>query len=796
MNSIYQSIWNEKTGTFVAVSENTKRGGKKTSSCSTAAGTGVRFALQAMAACVLLSLGAQAWSAPVGGVVLGGDVNAKITSGAGVTTINQSAQNVAINWASFNIAQGETVHFVQPSSTSVALNRVLGSESSSIMGNLTANGKVFLINPNGILFGKTASVNVGGLVASTMDISDADFMAGNYKFTGAGNGTVKVEKDGAITAADRGFVALLGAEVSNDGVIIAKLGSVVLAAGKAATLDVAGDGLLSVTIDQGALNALVSNGGIIKADGGQVLLTAQAAGQLLNTMVSNTGVIQAQTVENHNGVIKLLGDMQSGTVNASGTLDASAPNGGDGGFIETSAARVNIANDVNITTAASFGKTGTFLIDPADITIGDVSAGANISNTTLQDILVRTDVVISTFTQTALPANGEVLPVTALTTGNGDINLNGALVWDPGSGNPTTLTLKAVGDVNINAAIDATNGNLNVCCGTNINVNAAITMVNGSILMSAGNDINVDAAVTATDGNITMCAAHDINVRDAITLTNGTLIPGNSFLGMAEGLVLSAGYGGTGPGIAGGTLVYGLAAPTTAVTNAPANIYYNPVSYTAPTDYLPKFTLTGGATLTQRMLVFAAGGDKVFDGTTSATLSSLKGNPDGVSLVAGPGSTASFGTSSPGTGKIITYTGYTLEGPRANEYALAFNCCGPIVAHTSANITNAVALPPVRPPVETLPIATLPLIFESADSLMPAAFTFMPAETPPSQSSLASTVVDQAPLEQPAQSSLVDQAPAEQPAVAMAPEQPAVSPRVQAPVRYVAPIFPRKQDRN
>ena len=254
--------------------------------------------------------------------------SASIAGGAGKTTINQSSQNVAINWQSFNIGQTEAVQFVQPNSSSVALNRVLGSDPSSILGSLSANGKVFLLNPNGILFGQGAQVNVGGLVASTLNITDGDFMAGRYNFSGAGKGTIL--NQGSINA-DGGYVALLGADVSNQGVISAKLGTVVLAAGNAITLDVAGDGLLNVTVNQGAVNALVQNGGLIQADGGQVLLTAQAAGNLLQSVVNNTGVIQAQTIENHNGTIRLLGDMQSGTVNVGGTLDASGTGAGQTG---------------------------------------------------------------------------------------------------------------------------------------------------------------------------------------------------------------------------------------------------------------------------------------------------------------------------------------------------------------------------------------------------------------------------------------------------------------------------------
>jgi len=232
--------------------------------------------LKALAIFLIMSFGVDVYALPFGGVVTAG--GASISSGAASTTITQSTQNAAINWQSFNIGQREAVRFMQPNSNSVALNRVLGSNPSSILGSLSANGKVFLLNPNGVLFGKGAQVNVGGLVASTLNITDGDFMAGRYQFAGAGNGTIL--NQGSITA-DGGYVALLGANVSNEGVIAAKLGTVALAAGNAVTLDVAGDGLLNVTVNQGIVNALVQNGGMIQADGGQVLMTTQAAGTLL-----------------------------------------------------------------------------------------------------------------------------------------------------------------------------------------------------------------------------------------------------------------------------------------------------------------------------------------------------------------------------------------------------------------------------------------------------------------------------------------------------------------------------------
>ena len=328
MNRIYRTLWSDSSGSCVAVAENTGSKGKGNSSCvGVDASAGSSFDVNLLTACVMLTFATVAQALPVNGTVAAG--SATISSTASTTTINQSSPNAVINWQSFGIGTGQTVQFVQPGTNSVALNRVLGTEASSILGNLSANGKVFLLNPNGVLFGSGAQVNVGGLVASTMRLSDAKFMSGDYSFTNAGNGAV-VNK-GTINAAEGGYVALMGKTVSNQGVISARLGSVALAAGNAVTMDVTGDGLLNMSVAQGAVNALVENGGLISADGGRVLLTTQAAGNLLQTAVNNTGMIQAQTIENRNGTILLLGDMQSGTVSIGGTLNASGTGAGQSG---------------------------------------------------------------------------------------------------------------------------------------------------------------------------------------------------------------------------------------------------------------------------------------------------------------------------------------------------------------------------------------------------------------------------------------------------------------------------------
>ncbi|WP_245258390.1 beta strand repeat-containing protein [Methylosinus sp. LW4] len=387
----------------------------------------------------VLALPSFALANPTGGVVVDGA--ATISSTTNVTNVVQSTNRAIINWQSFSIGLGQTVNFLQPSSLAVTLNRVIGNEQSIIAGALNANGKVFIINSNGIMFTKDAQVNVGGLVASTLDISNSNFMAGNYTFSGSS--AASVVNKGTINAADGGYVALLGKTVSNEGTINAKLGTIALASGDAITLNFSGDSLLDVTIDKGTYDALVENKGLIQADGGNVVLTAKAADAVLSAQVNNSGVIQARTLADLTGgssstgsvkigKIKLLAS--GGTTKVSGTLDASAPNGGKGGTIETSGDKVTIADSAVVTTASSTGDTGTWIIDPDGFTIG---TNGDITGTLLGSLLA---------------SNNIALWSTSGSGADGNINVNSAVSW---SGN-TILTLNATNNININASITAT----------------------------------------------------------------------------------------------------------------------------------------------------------------------------------------------------------------------------------------------------------------------------------------------------------------------------------------------------
>ena len=293
---------------------------------------------------------------PAGGEVTGGSGHVQ-TNGT-TMTVTQTSDKMAINWQQFNIAQNETVRFNQPSASSVALNRVVTNEGSVIAGRLSANGRVIVTNPNGVVFSPTAQVDVGGIVASSLHISDADFMNGRYVFNKTGANMGEVINQGTITAADGGYVVLLGDKVVNEGVIVANKGSVALAAGGGVTLDFSGDGLVNLAVSQSAMDALAENKNLIQADGGKVIMTARAAGDLVSSVVNNSGVIRARGISEKGGRIVLDGGA-GGIAQTSGTLDVSSQTG-TGGTINVLGDKVGILDDAVLNSSGVSGG-GTIL---------------------------------------------------------------------------------------------------------------------------------------------------------------------------------------------------------------------------------------------------------------------------------------------------------------------------------------------------------------------------------------------------------------------------------------------------
>ena len=649
----------------------------------------LRITLAVTAKLLLIFICINAYALPIGGQLSSG--NAVISNNSNSMIINQSTSNAVINWQSFSIGRNEAVQFVQPNSSSIALNRVTGSDPTSILGSLSSNGKIFLVNPNGLLFGKDAQVNVGGLLASTLNISDSDFSAGNYNFSGTSNRAIL--NQGTISAnIDGSYVALLGSNVNNVGTIVARLGTVALASGTDLTLDLAGDSLLNVTVNQGAVNALIHNGGLLQADGGLVLLTTQAAGSLLQSVVNNTGVIQAQTIDNHTGTIKLLADMQSGTVNVGGTLSAQGGQDfGNGGFVETSGSHVVIADSASINTLAANGKTGLWLLDPVNYTIGvDESAASVIASlatadriiTAAYNISVNEAIVLASVQTFTLNAGHDVLinaPISGGTAANGLVliagnNVNVAAQLSVGAA-ASSIKISAGNDVNITAPVGAPGAAylITISAGHDVNASAAIGVVGAAsaIAITAGNDVTINNPVSAAAAasNISISAGRNVSVLSAITTAAA-----------ASSISLIAGLNGTGPGAPSGTVVIN---PLASISSLNTTIRFNPVSYTATAAEIAAYSTKVTGVLDAKAWVFTQGNSKVYDGTTLATLA-FAGNPSpGGNLALNPG-IANFDTKNAGTGKKIIYSGFSMSGTDSNIFAL-FAASGT----TAANITPA-----------------------------------------------------------------------------------------------------------
>ena len=429
MNHSYRLVWNDSTQRYVPAPETARGHGKSR--------TAKALAPMALLLGALLATSAGAQALPTGEKVVSGE--ASIGRSGAQMTITQTSEKAVLQWQHFNIGSDATVRFDQPNASAIALNRVLGGSASQIDGQLRANGQVWLVNPNGVVFGQDSQVNVGGLIASTLGISDEDFSAGRQVFTrGAAQGGIT--NQGQITVVGGGTLALLASTVKNEGTLRARMGNVVLAGGDQVTLQAGAEGRLQVKVDPATVRTLIENERMIIADGGQVVMTSRAADALSASVVSNSGTVQARTLGQKEGRILLLADMRHGEVVQSvrpdagvpPRLDASAPEGGHGGFVETSAAVVRIANEV--TTKATEGKTGNWLISSPELTISE-GTNSGIGADTLAANLANTSVTLQTV------ADG---------TEKRDIHVNAPIRWSE-----NTLTLNAHGSINVNAVMEA-----------------------------------------------------------------------------------------------------------------------------------------------------------------------------------------------------------------------------------------------------------------------------------------------------------------------------------------------------
>ncbi|WED21001.1 YDG domain-containing protein [Vibrio sp. JC009] len=295
---------------------------------------------------------------PAGGEVIIGD--ASISASGNTMTINQNSQKAGINWNTFNIGSQASVNVVQPNTSSSLLNRVTGVDPSQILGQLNANGQVILINPNGVVFGQGAQVNVGSVIASTLELSNENFKAGVLEFNSDGQ-AADLFNMGQIQADTAIFIA---GKIVNDGSVISR--DVALAAGSRVRVSFDEEQLISVDVEAADWNAAIDNGGVIVADGGLAIVKANVASSYLSDVVSGVSE-SASGVEIVDGRIKLVSS--SGTIQAddivvdagdngsaviSGELDASSDTA-KGGTVTVTGGAVSIESTAEV---HADGKTG------------------------------------------------------------------------------------------------------------------------------------------------------------------------------------------------------------------------------------------------------------------------------------------------------------------------------------------------------------------------------------------------------------------------------------------------------
>ncbi|MGB9355928.1 MAG: filamentous hemagglutinin N-terminal domain-containing protein, partial [Azonexus sp.] len=376
MNCAYRLIWNEDLNAWVVAPEIASARGKRGQVRRSAAALMLTLAIGAHTA---LAADLATTALPGGGQVSAGQ--ATISSTGAAMTINQGSQRAIINWQNFDIGSQASVNFQQPNSAAVTLNRAGGPTASRIEGQLTANGQVFLINPNGVLFGSGARVNVGGLVASTLNIRDDDFLSGNYNFSGNGG---SITNQGQITAAPGGYLAFIAPTITNSGTLSAPQGTVAMGAGERVRLNFAGDRLVGLDVSADTIDTLITNNQAIRAEGGAILLTAAGAESVTRSVINNTGVLEASSLTSDGGRIVLtagndinLGatstvavdgkkggeitvQAKSGTLLADGSLSARGATG-TGGSVQLLGHQVGLVNAALVDASGTTGG-GTVLV--------------------------------------------------------------------------------------------------------------------------------------------------------------------------------------------------------------------------------------------------------------------------------------------------------------------------------------------------------------------------------------------------------------------------------------------------
>ena len=639
---------------------------------------------------------------PQGGMVVGGA--AQISRSAAATTIYQTSPRAAIDWTSFNVGSNQSVNFKQPSASAITLNRVTSPDPSAIAGSIHANGQIVLTNRSGVVFYKGSQVDAQSVVVSAPGITTANFMAGRMVFDQAPNPNARIANAGRITVRQAGLAALVAPQVANSGTITASMGHVVLAGAMAHTVDLYGDGLLSIDVtrqvvqaplgaDGKPVTALVTNTGVIAADGGTVQLTAAAADGIVQNLVDAGGRISANSAGSQAGRIDIAGT--GGSVIVTGLLSARGnAEGGRGGQITVNASdAVTIADGARVNASGRAGG-------------GVVAIGTTLARATQGPALgyanAASSVTVARGARVAANAtragNGGIITVlsTQNTTlagrlsarggkagGNGGaVEISGAagfhltgpvdtgapaghagsILLDPanltitepgtlapGSGNPTIGAGDggSTTDATVSAtALEGLTGSIHLLTTNNLTVAASLTLIGAeqTLTLEAGNAIKINAGVTVRTASDITLISESTNVTNPIELPIGrSASAGITILG---DVITPTGTLTLNAGSAGITLAGNVTAGATAVTTTGA------------------LTQTSGV-LTTGSLTFTAGSVSLPDANLITQLGGESANSTssgGILITEAPGQNllVSADLQAP-TGQSITLTADTMH---------------------------------------------------------------------------------------------------------------------------------------
>ena len=545
MNRSYRLIWSEATQSYCAVAETAKGakkgGGARTlrrhlgvvlsgvlSSVALSTGLGsLTYAQQAppgvnasayFADVKVALLAPKLTQLPLLNNVAQGQVQISQSQAdkSAAMTVNQMSDKAVLNWNSFNIGANAQVNFNQPSRTSVTLNRVLDASPSQIFGELNANGQVFLSNPNGIYFSPSAQVDVGGLVATTHAIADADFLSDKMQFDRKGSAS-GIVNEGHLNAKLGGYIALLAPEVQNSGVIVAQAGTVAMAAGEAVTLKFAQNhSLAGITTTPATIATLVENKLAVQAPGGQIILSALALNQLQAGVIKNSGTLEASSMVSRGGKIVLEGD--DITLSSTSVINANGPQGGGVVLVGGDAEGLGELRHATRTVMAPGATIRANALDQGDggkvVLFSDTSNALGITEVSGT---VQAQGGANAGNGGQIETSGYQLRVSALSVSTlAPWGQYGTWLLDP-----YAYTIDAAAAANISAAlvssfvtIDTNNASSNGFAGTstagnaNIVVSSPITRASGSgngtattLTLAAGTDIGIYANISGSSNN-------------------------------------------------------------------------------------------------------------------------------------------------------------------------------------------------------------------------------------------------------------------------------------------------------